>query len=382
MPVPRLRLRDTIRLSSLQGESWAPVALVALPRDPDTAEPAAPRAVIATRDGGLLLWSATAGAARRPVTTGVADVIGLRAHRDGRRVVVAGRGGEVEVWDLVAGRCVGAMALPVDWAYVAEPAHGLALILSDRYALVSTAEHEGPDSFQVLYDLETYRHDGFLRMGPGQRDLVAGTTSTGILFEASIDPPVLTARSLQPDADVTPPQLCVDAPHRALTCLALLPALDQVATAGEDGVIKVWDEDDLVVTLPGHHGPVHDIAGADSAWPWLFASVGEDRALRLWDMEHRYDPGSSPLLDQYTHDRPLLCCAIASGAELVLAIDRAGDLLVLEVAIGTSGAKRRIAGGSDKSIPYGTWCRRSTYGRVPWPGVKEILAVTRSRGGW
>ncbi len=65
--------------------------------------------------------------------------------------------------------------------------------------------------------------------------------------------------------------------------LVVDPSGRWLASAGEDGTVRVWDPDTGVRRhlLTGHTGPVVDLAAAPSG-RWL-ASAGEDGTVRIWD---------------------------------------------------------------------------------------------------
>jgi WD40 repeat protein len=59
----------------------------------------------------------------------------------------------------------------------------------------------------------------------------------------------------------------------------------QFATAGEDGMIRVWtgSEGRLVMALAGHQGPVLDLAWNRKGD--VLASLGADGQVKLWQAE-------------------------------------------------------------------------------------------------
>jgi WD40 repeat protein len=73
--------------------------------------------------------------------------------------------------------------------------------------------------------------------------------------------------------------------ERRITSICLSPNLRTLASASEDGVIRLWDLESRKVKLEltGHRGSVLALAISPDAR--LLASVGEDASVRLWDVE-------------------------------------------------------------------------------------------------
>src|SRR5262249_45383622 len=66
--------------------------------------------------------------------------------------------------------------------------------------------------------------------------------------------------------------------------VAFHPGGNQIAAAGHDRVIRLWNPDtDAVQSLPGHEGFIRALAyNRDGS---RLASAAEDRTVRLWDLE-------------------------------------------------------------------------------------------------
>lgn len=108
-----------------------------------------------------------------------------------------------------------------------------------------------------------------------------------------------------------------------------------IATAGEDGVVRVWaisDHEELQ-TLEGHEARVNYVAFApdDS----LIASAGDDGTVRLWDQLGRQSallemPDSRVTSVEFSPDSTLLVAATADGAVLVWDVAEGSILHELE----------------------------------------------------
>ena len=95
---------------------------------------------------------------------------------------------------------------------------------------------------------------------------------------SSPDPMVVDARQ-QKFVDVLPGH------HGSVLDISFSPDGQRLATACEDGSIRIWQVSDwkLVQTLTGHVGPVHSVDfSPDGKW---IVSAGEDKSVRIWSAE-------------------------------------------------------------------------------------------------
>jgi WD40 repeat protein len=111
--------------------------------------------------------------------------------------------------------------------------------------------------------------------------------------------------------------------------VAYAPVDDRFATAGEDGMIRLWNpmRGELLQSMEGHKGRATYVAFAPAGD--LLASAGDDGMVRLWD------PATGAEVDEFTMpDNGVNSVAFSpDGTELVATSD-SGDVLIWDVAQG------------------------------------------------
>jgi WD40 repeat protein/serine/threonine protein kinase/tetratricopeptide (TPR) repeat protein len=130
------------------------------------------------------------------------------------------------------------------------------------------------------------------------------------------------------DATTGEPLLLLRGHDGAVRSVAYYPNGRQLATGGADGTVRVWDvaSGEAVRLLEGHAGPVHGVALSPNG-KWL-ASAGADGTLRLWD-----EAGGQRLL--YRNEQmPCYSAAFSPNGKLVAGAIYGPFPLVYEVDTG------------------------------------------------
>jgi WD40 repeat protein/tRNA A-37 threonylcarbamoyl transferase component Bud32 len=194
-------------------------------------------------DRAVRIWDATPAEGRRPAH----EAHSFGAH-NGRALAVAFRpdGGALA--------SVGSDRVIRVW----DPAGSAPIAVVDMTKLASAVPDAVSDYFAVTFD------------AAGRRLLTANSSGVVTALDAATGRIVWAARGHGPG------------PVRGL---AVRPGGRQVASAGWDRTVHIWDLDtgDAVLTLAGHAEPVNAVAySPDGRW---LASAANDQTVRVWDAD-------------------------------------------------------------------------------------------------
>jgi WD40 repeat protein/tRNA A-37 threonylcarbamoyl transferase component Bud32 len=220
--------------------------------------------VAATRDRAVKVWEAT-GNTILTIRRLPATVNRLAFNSDGRLFASAGDDGIVRLWDL-AGKEVAVLRGHVGRVAVVS-------FRPDGAALAST----GADGTVRIWEVES-RREGIRLSDPGVPVHALAFSPDGRRLAAAGEDGVVRVW----DSTTGQNLLTLDPCGAPIYAMSFSPDGRHLATAGQDEVIRVLDgaSGALVRTLRGHAGAVRGLVFGPGG---RLASVGDDRAVRLWN---------------------------------------------------------------------------------------------------
>ena len=316
--------------------------------------PDRPEFVTVSSDGTARLWDLATGARllRGPYDGNVvpgdeppAEAMGVTFDA-GRRLTIGGRDGRLTTWSFAEGRFVQRAGEPSDAVIdAARSADGTTLVTLSAHQAIrvwSAALRPGPTTALTLAG------EAFSVAVAG--DLVAVGTAGGEVL-------VFDAASGRDVAHLTG--------HRGRVFALAFAGDDRLVTGDEEGTLRLWNwaAGRVEVTRPGaHRGPLTAVAVAEEQG--VVASAGDDRVLRLWDLDglvargDALGPLAAPLTDvAFGPDGRTVVASAANGevgrwsiagGRALGAPFRAEDNTVWAVAVSPDG--RTLAAATDDEV--------------------------------